>query len=98
LDPETGAEFWRTKIKGSNFVNVAVHKDRVLATTGGEVFCLDRSSGRLLWHNPLRGLGLGLVTVATDSSSGQASVLAAQLQQDEAAASAAAASTTVAAS
>jgi hypothetical protein len=36
---------------------------RALAATGGEVFCLEAYTGRILWQNKLKGLGLGLVTL-----------------------------------
>src|SRR6476660_8088331 len=90
LDSETGVEVWRTSLKGLNFVNVVLDGNRVLATARGELFCLNRKSGQLLWHNPLKGLGQGLIAIATECSAGQATVLAQQSQQDEAAAAAAA--------
>ena len=69
LDRATGKEEWRTRLKGPDFVNVVLDKDVILATTKGPAFCLDARSGRLLWDNPLPGLGLGLITIATASGS-----------------------------
>jgi len=68
LDAETGAEVWRTPLKGSDFTNLTLTRagDRVLAATRGEVFAIDALTGNPLWHNPLKGLGLGLVTFATN--------------------------------
>ena len=67
LDQTKGEEIWRTPLKGGDFVNLTVVGEQVLATTRGEIFCLDKN-GAILWHNPLKGLGHGLVTVATSLS------------------------------
>ncbi len=89
LDRTTGQEVWRTPLKGGDFVNVTLAGERVLATTRGEIFCLDQA-GTILWHNPLKGLGQGLVTVATEAGSTQTVVCAEKLQQDMQVAAAAA--------
>lgn len=67
LDRATGQELWETPLKGSDFVNVMLDGDRVLAATRGEIFCLDPAAGRVLWNNKLPGKGVGLVTIATAS-------------------------------
>jgi outer membrane protein assembly factor BamB len=64
LDRLTGAEIWRTRLRGRGFVNLVLEGDALLAAAAGEVFCLDPISGGIRWHNPLRGMGLGLVTFA----------------------------------
>ena len=46
-------------------MNVLVDGDRILASTKGEVFCLDAATGTRLWHNSLPGEGTGLITFAT---------------------------------
>jgi outer membrane protein assembly factor BamB len=89
LDRTTGQEVWRTPLKGGDFVNLTVVGEQVLATTRGEIFCLDKN-GAILWHNPLKGLGHGLVTVATGVGLIQAAVCAEKLRQDAQIASAAA--------
>jgi outer membrane protein assembly factor BamB len=61
LDPTTGSELWRTKVKGSSYVTVSHAPGRVFAGAGGEVFCLDEATGRMLWRSKLKGLGLGVV-------------------------------------
>jgi outer membrane protein assembly factor BamB len=33
----------------------------------GEIFCLDPLTGKVLWHNPLKGFGTGLASIATDN-------------------------------
>ena len=90
LDRATGQEIWRSKLKGGDFVNL-VHQDGdVYAATEGELFCLDPASGVVRWHNPLKGLGRGLITIASMGSQ-QAVPMRQKQQQEEAAAGAAAA-------
>ena len=94
LDDRTGVEVWRAKLRGSDFVTVLWDGEALLAGNSGEVWRLDPLTGGVLWHNPFKGLGLGVVSlasarraaVATDSD-----VLRAKRQRDEAHAAAAAA-------
>jgi hypothetical protein len=65
--------------------------DLLLATTRGEIFALDPSTGGVLWNNPLRGYGYGLITIAGDT---QTSSMAEHLSREQAQASAAAAAAT----
>ncbi|HZS04115.1 MAG TPA: PQQ-binding-like beta-propeller repeat protein [Blastocatellia bacterium] len=83
LDRATGEEVWRTIMKGSDFVNLVIDGENLYATTKGEIFCLDPSSGQLRWHNRLSGMGLGLVTIATPSGN-QAISLAEKRRRDQA--------------
>src|SRR2546430_14029813 len=80
LNRGTGHQGWATHLKGSDFVNVVLQEDAVLASCYGEVFCLDPLTGNALWHNPLKGFGIGLATIATEDSlgSGNSTVLAAK--------------------
>jgi outer membrane protein assembly factor BamB len=93
LERSTGQQVWATHLKGASFVNVVLQDDIVLATCSGEVFCLHPLSGNPLWHNPLRGFGMGLATIATKQNpgAGNAPVLAEKQRSDEEAASGAAA-------
>jgi outer membrane protein assembly factor BamB len=95
LNRATGEQVWATRLKGAEFVNVAFESGAVLATTCGEVFCLDALTGITMWHNSLRGFGLGLGTIATARNSGEtnAVALAEQRRRAEAAAAAQAAVT-----
>src|ERR1700683_4067565 len=63
-----GVEVWGADLKGSDFVNVVLDGDRVLAATKGEVFCLDSTTGKILWNNELKGLGRSLMTMVTANS------------------------------
>jgi hypothetical protein len=60
---------------------------RELGTASGELFCLDPASGHIRWQNGLKGLGRGLVTIASDGNQ-QALVMCEKQQQEEAAAAA----------
>ena len=100
LHRATGQQVWATHLKGSDFVNVVVQNETVLASCYGEIFCLDPLTGNALWHNPLKGLGTGLATIATEPNlgSGNAPVLAEKRRRDEQAAASAAAASEAAAS
>jgi outer membrane protein assembly factor BamB len=87
LDRATGSEVWRTKLKGSDFVNVAVDGRDVFASSRGRLYCLDSSTGTIRWENELKGLGWGLVSIA-----GTGAVTAAEAERRQRAAHAAAAS------
>ena len=88
LSRVTGQQVWATHLKGSDFVNVVLEDGAVLASCCGEIFCLDPLTGNALWHNPLKGFGRGLATIATahNPGTGNAAVLAEKRQRDEAAA------------
>lgn len=97
FDRKSGGAVWTTalpaKYKSSgSFVNVVRDTEGLFATCAGELFALDPKSGALLWHEPLKGHGTGLVTVATDLGAvTQASVIAESVARAQAAAAAAAA-------
>jgi outer membrane protein assembly factor BamB len=89
LDRTTGQQLWKTELKGTDFVNLMLDNDRVLAATKGEIFCLDAATGQLIWRNDLPGEGRGLVTIATASgSSASMPPMHEKQRQDKAAASA----------
>jgi outer membrane protein assembly factor BamB len=88
IDPATGNEIWRAKLKGSDFVNVVQVGASLCAATKGELYGLDPATGSVLWNNNLKGLGTGFLTIA---GSGQVPPASAQRKQQQAAAAAAAA-------
>ena len=60
-----GSAAWFTKLRrGSSFVPVILEGDRIYAASGGEVSCLDATTGALLWHNQLKGYGMGYAALA----------------------------------
>jgi len=97
LNRATGEQVWVRRLKGSDFVNVVLDGETILASCYGEIFCLDAFTGEALWHNPLKGFGLGLATIATKSNAGSGNLAAVSAkryrdQQSEGSAGAAAAS------
>jgi PQQ-like domain len=67
-----GAEVWRTKLKGGDFVTVLWDGEGLFAANHGEVFRLDPVSGTILWRNPLKGLRTGVVSLASHRAKAQA--------------------------
>ncbi len=90
LHRTTGDMVWGTRLKGADFVNVVLEGSKLLATCCGEIFCLDALAGKVLWHNPLKGLGRGLATIATERNPGGTGTVSmeAKRRQDEEAAAA----------
>jgi outer membrane protein assembly factor BamB len=94
LNRITGQQAWATHLKGSDFVNVVLQPGAILASCYGEIFCLDPLTGDALWHNPLKGFGIGLATIAADQAIGSGNLPAVsekRRRDDQAAAAAAAA-------
>lgn len=90
LDRSTGTELWRTKLSASDFTNVVVDGGQIFATSKGEIFCLD-ASGSIRWHNKLKGLGMGLVTIGSPAGDQLSSYEKRRREQAAAAAAGAAA-------
>ena len=88
LNRLTGEEIWRQKLKGGDFVHLVQDGDNLFATTRGEIYCLSASTGAILWNNPLKGMGYGLVSIA--SPAGGMILSAAEIKRQQAAAAAAA--------
>jgi outer membrane protein assembly factor BamB len=88
LDRTTGQEVWRNKLKMSDFVSVVLRDGDLYATAAGEIYCLDPATGVVRWHNQLKGLGRGLVTIAT-AEGGQVATMREKRQRDAAAAASA---------
>jgi len=90
LDRAKGQKVWATHLKGWDFVNVVLQEELILATCCGEIFCLDPLTGSALWHNPLKGFGTGLATLALEHTIGGGAppVMAEKRRSDEASASA----------
>lgn len=89
----TGQPVWETALKGAEFVNVVLDGDNLFATTRGEIFCLEPQAGGIRWHNPLRGYGWGLITIAGEGIAQNAAAVGSEKRrrdQQQAAASASA--------
>jgi outer membrane protein assembly factor BamB len=85
LTRATGVQVWVRRLKGSDFVNLVLDGETILASCYGEIFCMDALTGKAMWHNPLKGFGLGLATIATKSNpvSGSTAVLSEKLRRDQ---------------
>jgi outer membrane protein assembly factor BamB len=95
LHSANGQQLWATALKGSEFVNVALDGSNLYAATRGELFCLDPQTGTIRWHNPLKGYGWGLVSLAGEGiPENFSTVVAEKLLRDQQAASSSAASST----
>ena len=64
LDRTSGIILWKTSVAGSSFVTVVDDGPHVFALSHGEAYCLEASNGAILWHNPLKGFGLGIGSIA----------------------------------
>jgi outer membrane protein assembly factor BamB len=94
INSATGQPVWTTQLKGVEFVNVVLDGNNLFATTRGEIFCLEPQSGGIRWHNPLKGYGLGLITIAGEGIPQNAAAPSAEKRRrDQEQASAAASST-----
>jgi outer membrane protein assembly factor BamB len=99
VNSATGEIVWTTALKGSEFVNVVLDGVNLFATTRGEIFCLDPQGGGIRWHNPLKGYGLGLITIAGEGiAPNTAAASAEKRRRDEEQASAGAIASTTASS
>jgi len=98
VNSETGVPVWSTTLKGTEFVNVVLDGNNLFATTRGEIFCLDPQGGGIRWHNPLKGYGLGLITIAGEGIPQNTVLGAEKTRRDQEQASAAATASTTAAS
>jgi outer membrane protein assembly factor BamB len=62
LDRETGTIVWCNKKMRGGYVTLLLDQDRLIVSTNGYLYCLDPLSGEILWHNPMKGFGLGTPT------------------------------------
>jgi outer membrane protein assembly factor BamB len=72
IDPASGNILWKTVLKTGNIISatsrsdisVVVQGSVIFAGGSGHLFCLDLDTGRVLWHNPLKGFGYNDVSMA----------------------------------
>jgi outer membrane protein assembly factor BamB len=65
IDTTTGQERWRSHLKSGHLTTLSVMEETIIAHTKGELYGLRRSTGEILWHNPLTGLGYGNCIIAS---------------------------------
>ena len=61
IDPATGEEMWRSKLKGSHVATVSTIDGSLYGAAGGELCRVDPATGAIIWRNRLKGLGTGVV-------------------------------------
>jgi outer membrane protein assembly factor BamB len=69
----TGQEAWRSRLKRSlsaSFVHLDRDTQYLYAMTNGEIWCLEPATGSVIWHDPLKGMGTDLASIASDSPLG----------------------------
>src|SRR4051794_37227333 len=90
LERSSGVILWRVELPGSDFVNLADDGAHVFALAQGEAFCLDARDGRILWHNKLKGFGIGFgsLLVPGSGNANSAAAMLARMAADQQAASA----------
>jgi hypothetical protein len=74
LDRDSGEIVWSNNEMRSGYVTLLLDGDRLIVSTDGYMYCLDPLTGRIRWHNPLTGYGMGapaaLTSVRGQSSAG----------------------------
>jgi outer membrane protein assembly factor BamB len=66
LDRDSGDIVWKWKSpKGVGIPALLLDGDRLIVSIQGYTHCLDPVSGNQLWHNPLKGLGIGTACLAS---------------------------------
>jgi outer membrane protein assembly factor BamB len=57
LHRDTGEIVWSNDQMYSGYVTLLLDGDRLIASTSGYIYCLDPGTGKIRWHNPLKGYG-----------------------------------------
>lgn len=65
LDDRTGDVVWHTELHSGEYVTVLWDGEALFAANAGEIWRLDPVTGVPLWHNPLKGFGRGLASLAS---------------------------------
>jgi outer membrane protein assembly factor BamB len=65
LDRDRGDELWRVDLRSADYVTVLWDGTGLFAANSGEVWRLDPATGATIWHNQMKGLGRGLVSLAS---------------------------------
>jgi outer membrane protein assembly factor BamB len=66
LDRDSGQMLWQWRSpKGTGYTTVLVDGDRLIASVSGYTYCLNPLTGEQLWFNELKGLGVGVASIAS---------------------------------
>jgi glucose dehydrogenase len=78
LKRDSGEIAWSTPLaKGASLVPLVVEGGLVIGISGGEVSAIDARTGKLVWHNVLKGYGTGFAVLAGSQDPGGAAAIAA---------------------
>ncbi len=90
LDRYDGHVVWDWKApRGSGFPAILLDGDRLIVGVGGYVYCLDPAFGQLVWENPLKGYGSGVMSLVSVRGASSAEAGAAEIAAQQARAAAA---------
>ncbi len=87
LDRRTGDVCWTWKPKKcpGTYPSLLLEKDTLIVSLSGYMWALNPLTGEELWHNPLKGIGVGVSTMVSATNPGERSatraVAAAEAQQ-----------------
>ena len=87
LDRRTGNVYWSWKPKKwpGTYPALLLGKDTLVVSLSGHMWVLNPLTGEELWHNPLKGMGVGVLTMVSATNPGDRSatmaVAAAEAQQ-----------------
>lgn len=70
LDPQDGTERWRRLLKPSQTMTLVRRGACLIAAAAGELWCLDATTGDVIWCNKLKGLGVGFIAIAGSAAYG----------------------------
>ncbi|MEO8405840.1 MAG: PQQ-binding-like beta-propeller repeat protein [Chitinophagaceae bacterium] len=78
IDPKTGEEVWRTKLRdgllgGSRGMDVSVllEGNQVFVGCHGRIYSIDALTGSIMWSNELKGMGYNEVALARQGNNTQ---------------------------
>jgi hypothetical protein len=84
LDRDSGEMLWQWRSpKGTGYTTVLLDGDRLIASITGYTYCLNPLTGEQLWFNELKGLGVGVASIASVWGSVQNIAAAAAADQQQ---------------
>lgn len=90
LDRYSGKKVWEWKSpEGSGFPAILVDGDRLIVSVQGYTYCLEPTTGSLVWENELKGHGTGIPSLVSARGSSLGQSAAAKEHADQQAAAAA---------
>jgi outer membrane protein assembly factor BamB len=92
LDRYAGHVVWDWKApRGSGFPAILLDGDRLIVGVAGYAYCLDPVFGQVVWENPLKGYGSGVMSLVSVRGRSASEEPAEVVRRQQAAAAAAAA-------